>query len=818
MAAIGFLAERMRLGFGVDLMVDQLATGLAGRGHDVTVFTCFSDGTYEGGAYRLVPLPVPSHPEALVWDRRARSVALGTGLYDLAVDLWFAFTPPYFSLLPRLRGRGVAVDCGVSDWSGMPSRQRRNFRTTELLQQQVYFRSAARVVTISRWLQGQLPGALRARSRAILLGADHYPIAGPDARAAARARLGVADDDVLSLYVGRLNPHHQPYKGTEKLLRMHREMSTVHPRTRLAMVGFGYDADAEWVRSNGGLPVVNAPVEEMPSLLAAADLYVTASSWEGFDLPLVEAQRSGRPVVAFRAGAHAEVVDDGSSGFLVDDDGGFVAALTRLVGDAALRRRMSGAAAEWGARFRWADAVESYDALVEEVLGEVGRVLPGASRAVASPATARPSSNGSARPPTANGSAGRRAPRAPAVTGPCAAHPPVSALILHYNADAATLTRCVASVLASRCRNLLEVVVADNGSTRNLAALDEAAALDGRVKVVRLGRNHGFAGGINRGLAVCRGGWVLILNNDTEVEPDALDAAAAVLAAEGPDCVAAVPKLLLSAHDGVIDAIGNAVDGMGRAFNVGIGQVDVGQYDSPMRVFGPCFAAALFRREAFDVSMVGPLDDSYFMYYEDVDWSWRANLLGYRFQTAPAARVRHDHSKTTREQPNEFKVRQIHGHLLTTVVKNMPARTAARVSAGHVAAHLRAVAARQAPVGRLRLVAGAVLRLPEAVPKHRWLRKRRAVPDEAVLALAPQGEGCFYDSEAYEPVLGLANLAAAYSRKARVTGDGRWGEVADRAAWFARRGVEPGLLRRHLLPLLDGEPAAVHDLISRLDP
>lgn len=803
MAAIALLAERMRLGFGVDLMVDQLATGLCARGHDVTVFACYSDGTYEGGAYRIVPLPIPASARPIHWDRDARRVAQASGLYDQAFDLWFAFTPPFFSLLPHLGGRGIAVDCGVSDSKGMPRRQRRNFRTTELLQQQWYFRSAARVVTISRWLQGQLPAAVSRRTEAILLGADHYAPAGPRERAAARARLGIADGEVLTLYVGRLNPTVQPYKGTAALLRIHREVAAAHPGARLAMVGFGDEGDAEWVRENGGIPVVEAPVAEMPALFAAADLYATASAWEGFDLPLVEAQRAGKPVVAMRVCAHPEVVADGRSGFLVDDEQAFTTALARLVADPALRAGMGTAATEWAARFRWADTVAAYDDLIDRVLGRIGRVLPEV------PAARRPRS----APP---GDAGT--PDLSPTMGPCAAHPPISAMILNYGASEDMLTRCVASVLASRCRNLLEVVVVDNGSERNRHALDACAALDERVRVIPLERNFGFAGGINRGLAMCRGGWILILNNDTEVDAMAVDACAAVLAGEGPECLAAVPKLLLRDFDAVIDAVGNSIDFLGRAFNQGIGQIDVGQYDRPARVFGPCFAAALFRREAFDVNVVGPLDSSYFMYYEDIDWNWRANLWGYRFHTAPEARVYHGHSRTTREQPAEFKIRQIQGNLLTTVVKNMPGRKGIRVVRHHVAGHLRAAAGGAVPLSRLRLLAGAAARLPAATRRQRWVRLRQRVPDEAVMALA-EFDPCLFDDVGYAPMLDLSNLAVAYRRKWIRTGDDRWLEIADRAAYLAARATNaPGILRRDLLPLLDGAPEAARDIVCRLDP
>jgi len=181
----------------------------------------------------------------------------------------------------------------------------------------------------------------------------------------------VADSEVLALYVGRLNPHHQPYKGTAQLLEVAARSRRAVPGLKLAMVGFGTDDDAARVRSQGGLPVVNAPVAQMGGLLAAADLYVTASRWEGFDLPLVEAQRAGLPVVAYRRGAHCEVVDDGTSGALVDTPEQLEAAVTRLATDTDLRAAQGAAAAEWAGRFRWDATAKGYDELARRVAAEV---------------------------------------------------------------------------------------------------------------------------------------------------------------------------------------------------------------------------------------------------------------------------------------------------------------------------------------------------------------------------------------------------------------------------------------------------------------
>ena len=97
MSDIAFLTERMRLGFGVDLVVDQVATGLVERGHDVTVYASYEDGTYGHRPYRLERLGVPAMRYAPLYDLEARRRARIAGLASKPHDVFFVETQPFFS-------------------------------------------------------------------------------------------------------------------------------------------------------------------------------------------------------------------------------------------------------------------------------------------------------------------------------------------------------------------------------------------------------------------------------------------------------------------------------------------------------------------------------------------------------------------------------------------------------------------------------------------------------------------------------------------------------------------------------------------------
>ncbi|MHB8168211.1 MAG: glycosyltransferase family 4 protein [Thermoleophilia bacterium] len=367
---IGFITERMLCGFGVDLVIDQVAGGLAARGHEVTVFASVSDESFQPGRYELKLIPTPAYAFFPRYDLSAQRHLKYLNGED--IDIWLVQTFPYFSYLPRLKAPAVAVVYGVSSTAGFPARIRTNFAYVNFMQNQIYFRFARRLTAISSFLRDGLPRGIARKTEVIHLGADHYVnAAGRDTPAEAvalRRELGVDDDDLLLLYVGRLSAADQPYKGTAKLVELYSRLHRQNKRLRLLMVGFGGPREREWLTANGVLVLENAPAEQMPAIFSACDLYLTGSRWEGFDLPLVEAQSFGKPVAALDIGAHPEVVAAGRSGFLASGMDELGDAVLRLAGDEQLRADMSQAALEHAGGFLWENTVTAYERLLKEVL------------------------------------------------------------------------------------------------------------------------------------------------------------------------------------------------------------------------------------------------------------------------------------------------------------------------------------------------------------------------------------------------------------------------------------------------------------------
>ena len=109
--------------------------------------------------------------------------------------------------------------------------------------------------------------------------------------------------------------------------------------------------------------------EDVPDLLSAADIFVLASKYEGYPIAVMEALSMGLPVVSTDVGGVPDTLEEGVQGLLVPpgDPGQLAAAIQRLIGDPALRTRMSEAARVTGLKFDIRTAVTEQEAAYAEL-------------------------------------------------------------------------------------------------------------------------------------------------------------------------------------------------------------------------------------------------------------------------------------------------------------------------------------------------------------------------------------------------------------------------------------------------------------------
>lgn len=341
----------MRLGFGVDMAIHRLATELVSLGHTVTVWTVFSDGTYEGQSYALRIYPVGLNIFQPVYDiqsiRRLR-------VLDEKTDLWVITHP--LAVLCRFLKPCVFYDHGLSPPSGLGVREHFNYLYGVSMGYFFFISGAEKIFLVSSFLQSRLPGFLRRKSVVLYNGVNHYP--EPDASGVNEWRQKLSPDrKPIVLYVGRLNSTRQPYKGVQELLQHYESLKK---DAVLVMAGYGDEQD-ERVLAQRGVKVFRcAPLDWMPFLFLASDVYASCSRWEGFDLPMMEAAYFGKPCVVYNRGAHPELVKDGVTGFLCPDEPSFHHSLLRLLKDKSLREKMGKEAAEHAVSFTWRRTAETF--------------------------------------------------------------------------------------------------------------------------------------------------------------------------------------------------------------------------------------------------------------------------------------------------------------------------------------------------------------------------------------------------------------------------------------------------------------------------
>lgn len=211
------------------------------------------------------------------------------------------------------------------------------------------------------------------------------------------------------------------------------------------------------------------------------------------------------------------------------------------------------------------------------------------------------------------------------------AQPRVTAVLLAYGAEP-WLTESVQSVLAST-GVALDVVVVDNGAAAGpLAAVTRLPG----VRLLRPGRNTGYAAGCRIGAAEATGEFLAFVNSDAVVEPDALARLVAVVAEEGVG--AATASVRLADRPDVINSAGNPLHFTGLSWAGGHGDPAGGHAHrraAPL-VSGACFVVrrAVWRR-------LGGFAEEYFAYHEDVELSLRLWQQGLRVEYVPEAVVRH---------------------------------------------------------------------------------------------------------------------------------------------------------------------------------
>lgn len=219
--------------------------------------------------------------------------------------------------------------------------------------------------------------------------------------------------------------------------------------------------------------------------------------------------------------------------------------------------------------------------------------------------------------------------------------PRVAIILVNWNGRKDTLA-CLESLSADKYPNK-EIVLVDNGSNDDSVSAIRNQYPD--TTILENGANLGFTGGNNRGInfALEQGAdYVLLLNNDTTVEPHALTELVAAAEADR-FCGILTPVIHYFDHKDEVWFAGSAMD-LSRGTAVHDNSHVPARVELPRQIPWASGCAMLMPRRVLE--SVGGLDDRYFIYWEDVDFNLRVRAIGYKVSLVPASRIYHKVSRS----------------------------------------------------------------------------------------------------------------------------------------------------------------------------
>ena len=333
---------------GIDRVVHRLAAEQKDEGNDVTIFALEADMKPPEN----VGLKIMAMPRNPTWQRIYRLIMpldIYKGLkwapklkgFDIIYSHYYPMNWLAY-LAKRFYGaKFIYYNYGISYPELFPSFLERTYLRVFITLANWTIRRADGAISISRFLQHLLEKETGLASEVTYPKIDvsrfHEGLDG--LRIRDKYNLGSSP---LLVYIGRISPH----KGVHLLIEAFNLVRQEIPDAKLLIVGKdtfpGYSKKLREMADASVIFTGYVADKEMPYYYAACDVYATATMWEGFNLPLAEAQACGKPVVAFNIGPHPEVVKDSETGSLIPprDTSALAKAIVKLLEDGTLRREM----------------------------------------------------------------------------------------------------------------------------------------------------------------------------------------------------------------------------------------------------------------------------------------------------------------------------------------------------------------------------------------------------------------------------------------------------------------------------------------------
>lgn len=313
---IAFLTSTLYSFSGIDRVIEQQVKEFSRQGHEVEIFTLAAQMYPKGAKVHILGMP-----NSLFWQRIYRLLFFidllkiwKTSSMLKSFDVIYSHQYPmnWIAMMAKFRYdiKYIYYDYGIANPEAFPSILEKLYLRLFIFLNNLSVKNADEAISISKFLQKELHKQTELKSKVVYPKLDkaRFPKKLTKGKIRRRHKLG---NRPIALFVGRLSPH----KGLYLLIELFNRVLKSIPNAVLLIVGKptypDYMRQLERLKGDSKNIIFCGEVkdEDLPYYYVDCDVYVTASLWEGYNLPVAEAQYYGKPVVAFKIGAHSEVVE-----------------------------------------------------------------------------------------------------------------------------------------------------------------------------------------------------------------------------------------------------------------------------------------------------------------------------------------------------------------------------------------------------------------------------------------------------------------------------------------------------------------------------
>jgi GT2 family glycosyltransferase/glycosyltransferase involved in cell wall biosynthesis len=630
-----FFTSVLKTGYGVGLIITRHAEGIVSRGL----------GTVFVAAHNMDKAPANEDYRVIKAGLDYESVR--RIMNDIRPDVTVVHTPPYYAHVARFnefRTVKIAYDHGEPspgffEGEEMAQRERINSRKYAAIKEFHIHVSISDYIKRSSGISN---------SHVLYNGADHVGLDGGFSETDLRELISVKKDSFVVTSLSRIGVSENHYKGFDVLIETKRLLMELAGDGEIIFVVMGKTVPrknevSRRLRKEGFHVLEDVDEASKKSFIKQSDVFVSPSLWEGFNLPLVEAQYLGVPSVALAIGAHPEVCP-----YIFDDIEEMARYILSLKADAGLRQRAGGLCRGFvGKRFRWDENVSGF---ISILTGAV-RGKDGLRRLKYSSVVSRSSYEDLNERKAVREHIKRAGVAASVVAGPAPGlnrvvysldETPLATIIIPTKDNPEVLRKCVSSVLDKTEYKNFEVLIVDNGSTEE-ETFEYYRELDreGRVRIMDFKAPFNYSKINNYAVANARGDYVLFLNDDMEVIGGQwLSAMMEHARRTEVGCVGAklyFPDNTIQ-HVGVIIGL-SGLAGHSHRFE----PVDTDGYfhraQTVQNLSAVTAACMLMRKEVF--TEAGGFDEGYSHDFNDIDLCMKLRELGYLVVFTPYAELYH---------------------------------------------------------------------------------------------------------------------------------------------------------------------------------